>query len=112
MVEPTQAEPCWTAAREGRPTGGVRWSGCVQRADAGHPGGQGRASHAVHRLAVYAGQGEHTRYLVDFELDALAERVAVAGEALGVAGVGDLIAITDGGNGLEEALQRHLADNL
>ncbi len=28
------------------------------------------------------------------------------------AGVGDLIAITDGGNGLEEALQRHLAGSL
>jgi hypothetical protein len=31
---------------------------------------------------------------------------------LGITQVGDLIAVTDGGNGLEEALQRHLADNL
>src|SRR5262249_15834211 len=30
----------------------------------------------------------------------------------GVSEVKDLIAVTDGGNGLEEALQRHLADNL
>ncbi|MFL5245393.1 MAG: hypothetical protein ACJ8FY_25130, partial [Gemmataceae bacterium] len=55
---------------------------------------------------------EHTRYLVDFELDALAEQVRQQAQALGVSQVSDLIAATDGGNGLEEALQRHLADNL
>ena len=31
---------------------------------------------------------------------------------MGVTEVKDLVAVTDGGNGLEEALQRHLADNL
>src|SRR6266576_2319766 len=39
-------------------------------------------------------------------------RCCVARRALGIAQVSDLIAVTDGGNGLEEALQRHLADNL
>ncbi len=110
MVEPTQAEPCWTAAR-GRPTDGLRRPGCVQRAHARAAGEQGRAPHAVHRLLYTPGK-EHTRYLVDFELDALAEQVRSQARALGVAGVGDLIAITDGGNGLEEALQRHLAGSL
>jgi hypothetical protein len=33
-------------------------------------------------------------------------------QACGVSRVEDLIAVTDGGNGLEEALQRHLAENL
>jgi hypothetical protein len=32
--------------------------------------------------------------------------------AVGIAQVSDLIAVTDGGNGLEESLQRHLADNV
>ena len=43
----------------GRATGGVCGPGCVQRADARHRGEPGRASDAVHRLAVYAGQGTH-----------------------------------------------------
>src|SRR5438552_1311786 len=54
----------------------------------------------------------HTRYLVDFELDKLAEQVRWQARAVGVTQVSDLIAVTDGGNGLEEALQRHLGDNL
>ena len=74
------------------------------------------ASKAEHRMLytalLYTPDKEHTRYLVDFELDALAEQVRSQARALGVAQVSDLIAITDGGNGLEEALQRHLAEDL
>src|SRR5207244_3168526 len=74
------------------------------------------ASKAEHRMLytalLYTPDKEHTRYLVDFELDALAEQVRSQAGAVGVAQVSDLIAVTDGGNGLEEALQRHLADNL
>jgi hypothetical protein len=74
------------------------------------------ASKAEHRMLytalLYTPDKEHTRYLVDFELDALAEQVRSQARALGIAQVGDLIAIPDGGNGLEEALQRHLAENL
>ena len=74
------------------------------------------ASQAEHRMLytalLYTPGKEHTRYLVDFELDALAEQVRSQARALGVARVSDLIAITDGGNGLEEALQRHLAEDL
>src|SRR5262249_11731705 len=54
----------------------------------------------------------HTRYLVDFDLGALAAQVRALAKACGVARVEGLIAVTDGGNGLEEAFQRHLADNL
>jgi hypothetical protein len=61
---------------------------------------------------LYTPDKRHTRYLVDFELDALAAQVRSLAKACGVSQVKDLIAITDGGNGLEEALQRHLADNL
>ncbi len=111
MVEPTQPEPHWTAARAAeQPTAYVGL-------DAFSVPMQGiGASQADHRMLytalLYTPEKEHTRYLVDFELDALAEQVRPKARALGVTGVSDLIAITDGGNGLEEALRRHLAENL
>ena len=111
MVEPTQPEPKWKAAREeGQP---VAYVGL----DAFSVPMQGvEASKAEHRMLytalLYTPEKEHTRYLVDFELDALAEQVRSQARALGIAQVSDLIAVTDGGNGLEEALQRHLAENL
>jgi Uncharacterised protein family (UPF0236) len=111
MVEPTQAEPKWTAAREtGQPAAYVGL-------DAFSVPMQGiGGSKAEHRMLytalLYTPDKEHTRYLVDFQLDALAEQVRYQAAALGVAQVSELIAVTDGGNGLEEALQRHLADNL
>jgi Uncharacterised protein family (UPF0236) len=111
MVEPTQAEPKWAGPREaGQP---VAYVGL----DAFSVPMQGPgASKAEHRMLytalLYTPDKEHTRYLVDFELDALAEQVRSQARALGIAQVSDLVAITDGGNGLEEALQRHLADNL
>jgi hypothetical protein len=66
----------------------------------------------LYTALLYTPQKEHTRYLVDFELDALAEQVRSQARALGITRVSDLIAVTDGGNGLEEALQRHLAEDL
>jgi len=111
MAQPLQAEPKWTAAREaGQPAAYVGL-------DAFSVPMQGeQASKAEHRMLytalLYTPQKEHTRYLVDFELDALAEQVRLQARALGIAQVSDLIAVTDGGNGLEEALQRHLAEDL
>ena len=111
MVEPTQTEPKWTAPRAaGQP---VAYVGL----DAFSVPMQGlKATKAEHRMLytalLYTPDKEHTRYLVDFELDALAEQVRAQARAVGVAQVSDLIAVTDGGNGLEEALQRHLADHL
>lgn len=111
MVEPTQAEPKWTAARQaGQPAAYVGLDAFSVPMQG--PG----ASKAEHRMLytalLYTPDKEHTRYLVDFELDTLAEQVRAQARALGVTQVSDLIAVTDGGNGLEEALQRHLADNL
>jgi hypothetical protein len=111
MVEPTQAEPKWTAPRDpGQPAAYVGLDAfSVPMQGAG-------ASKAEHRLLytalLYTPRKEHTRYLVDFELDALAERVRAQARAVGITQVSELLAVTDGGNGLEEALQRHLADNL
>jgi hypothetical protein len=111
MVKPTQAEPKWLAPREGgQPAAYVGL-------DAFSVPMQGvQASKAEHRMLytalLYTPQKEHTRYLVDFELDALAAQVRSQARALGIEQVSELIAVTDGGNGLEEALQRHLAEHL
>ena len=111
MVKPTQAEPAWAAAREGEQPSAYIGLDAFSVPMQG-PG----ATQAEHRMLytalVYTPNKEHTRYLVDFELDALAEQVRSQARACGVSQVQNLIAVTDGGNGLEEALQRHLADNL
>jgi hypothetical protein len=111
MVEPTQREPGWTAEREGQQP--AAYVGL----DAFSVPMQGpKATKAEHRMLytalIYTPDKEHTRYLVDFDLDPLAEQVRSQARALGIKQVSDLIAVTDGGNGLEEALQRHLAENL
>jgi hypothetical protein len=111
MVEPTQAEPGWAKPREGKQP--AAYVGL----DAFSVPMQGpRAGKAEHRMLytalLYTPGKEHARYLVDFELDALAAQVRAQAAAVGIEQVSDLIAVTDGGNGLEEALQRHLAANL
>src|SRR6266851_5506076 len=111
MVQSTQAEPKWTAPRaEGQPAAYVGL-------DAFSVPMQGvQATKAEHRMLytalLYTPEKEHTRYLVDFELDALAEQVRSQARTLGLVRVSDLIAGTDGGNGLEEGLRRHLAEDL
>ena len=111
MVAPTQAELKWKAPREaGQPAAYIgldAFSVPMQGA------GAGKAEHRMlYTALLYTPEKEHTRYLADFELDALAEQVRSQARAVGIAQVSDLIAVTDGGNGLEEALQRHLAENL
>ena len=111
MVEPAQAEPFWTKPRDdGQPAASVGL-------DAFSVPMQGlRAGKAEHRMLytalVYTPGKEHARYLVDFDLNTLAEQVRAQARAVGVERVAQLIAVTDGGNGLEEALQRQLAANL
>jgi hypothetical protein len=111
MVKPTQAEPTWTGPRDaGQPKAYVgldAFSVPMQGA------GASKAEHRMQYTALlYTPKKEHTRYLVDFELEALAQQVRSQAAAVGITQVSDLIAVTDGGNGLEQALQRHLADNL
>jgi hypothetical protein len=111
MVEPTQPEQKWTAPREeGQPAAYVgldAFSVPMQGI------GAGKAEHRMlYTALLYTPEKEHSRYLVDFELDTLAEQVRWQAQALGITQVNELIAVTDGGNGLEEALQRHLADNV
>ncbi len=111
MVEPTQAEPKWTAPPEaGQPAAYV---GLDAFSVPMQGPGAGKEEHRMlYTALLYTPGKEHTRYLVDFELQALAEQVRSQARAVGVVQVSDLIAVTDGGNGLEEALQRNLAENL
>jgi hypothetical protein len=75
--------------------------------------GAGPAEHRMlYTAVVYTPDKKHHRYLVDFELDVLAEQLRSQVRACGLRDVGQLVAITDGGNGLEEALQRHLSEGL
>jgi hypothetical protein len=110
-IQPTQREPKWTAAREGEQP--AAYVGL----DAFSVPMQGvKAMRAEHRMlytaVLYTPKKEHTRYLVDFKLDQLVEQVRSQARGVGLKDVSQLIAVTDGGNGLEEALQRCLADNL
>jgi hypothetical protein len=111
MVKPSPAEPEWAKAREGgQPAAYVGLDAFSV------PMQGGRAMKAEHRMLytalLYTPKKERTRYLVDFDLNALAEQVRSQAQAVGVTRVSDLIAVTDGGSGLEEALRRHLADDL
>ena len=111
MVEPTQTEPGWTKPREnGEPAAYVgldAFSVPMQGACAGP------AEHRMFYTAVvYTPDKKHHRYWADFELDVLAEQLRPQVRACGLTDVGQLVAITDGGNGLEEALHRHLSDKL
>lgn len=111
MVQPTQPEPGWTAPREaGQPAAYIGLDAFSVPMQG--PGAMQAEHRMLYTALLYTPDKSHTRYLVDFELAALAEQVRAQASACGVSEVKDLIAVTDGGNGLEEALQRNLADNL
>jgi hypothetical protein len=111
MVQPTQAERKWKEPREGDQP--AAYVGLDAFSVPMQGPGAGQAEHRMlYTALLYTPDKEHTRYLVDFELDGLAEQVRAQARAVGLTQVSDLIAVTDGGNGLEEALQRHLAEDL
>src|SRR5262249_618289 len=111
MVQPTQPELGWTGPREpGQPAAYVGLDAFSVPMQG--PKGARADRQMLYTALLYTPDKRHTRYVVDFELDALAAQVRSLAIACGVPEAKDLIAITDGGNGLEEALQRHLADNV
>jgi Uncharacterised protein family (UPF0236) len=111
MVQPTQPERGWTAPPEaGQPRAYVGLDAFSVPMQG--PGAAAAAHRMLYIALLYTPDKKHTRYLVDFDLEPLAEQVRAQARAVGVTAVQDLVAVTDGGNGLEEALQRHLADNL
>ena len=76
------------------------------------PGATQTEHRMLYTARLYTPDKRHSRYLVDFDLDVLAEQLRPLARSCGLRDVDELIAVTDGGNGLEEALHRHLADNL
>ncbi len=111
MVEPTAAEPKWAAPRPaGQPAAYVGLDAFSVPMQG--PGASKVEHRMLYTALLYTPDKEPTRYLVDFELDALAAQVRAPARVVGVTRVSDLIAVPDGGNGLEEALQRHLADDV
>jgi hypothetical protein len=111
MVKPSQPEPGWRQARQaGQPAAYVGLDAFSVPMQG--PGAGPADSRMLYTGLLYTPDKKHTRYLVDFELDSLAEQLRAQAAAVGVSDVKDLVAVTDGGNGLEEALQRHLADNV
>lgn len=111
MVEPTQTELGWTRPREpGQPAAYIGLDAFSVPMQG--PEGAKADRRMLYTALLYTPDKRHTRYVVDFELDALAAQVRSLALACRIPQVKDLIAVTDGGNGLEEALQRHLADNV
>ncbi len=66
----------------------------------------------IYTATLYTPDKKHMHYLVDFELDVIAAQLRQASKALGLGVADQLVAISDGGNGLEEALRRHFWDDL
>jgi hypothetical protein len=76
------------------------------------PGGKKAEHRMIYTATLYTPDKKHTHYLVDFELDAIAAQLREASKVLGLGKADDLVAVSDGGNGLEEALRRHFRDDL
>jgi hypothetical protein len=76
------------------------------------PGGNKAEHRMLYTATLYTPDKKHTHYLVDFDLDGIAAQMRQAAKVLGLGVADRLIAICDGGNGLEEALHRHFWDDL
>jgi hypothetical protein len=76
------------------------------------PGGKKAEHRMLYTATLYTPSKSQTHYLVDFDLDQIARQLRQAAKALGLGQANQLVAISDGGNGLEEALHRHFWDDL
>lgn len=110
-MRPTQPEPGWAAAREGGQPAAYVGLDAFSVPMQG-PGAGEAESRMLYTALFYTPDKKLTRCLVDFDLGPLAEQARAQAQALGIAEVSYLIAVTDGGNGLEGALQRHLSEGL
>lgn len=75
-------------------------------------GGKKAEHRMLYTATLYPPDKSRTHYLVDFDLDQIAGQLRAAAKALGLSAAHQLVAITDGGNGLEEAIHRHFWDDL
>jgi hypothetical protein len=72
-----------------------------------------KADHRMIDTAIlYTPDKSSSHYLVDFDLDSLAAQMRQAAVRWGLSAANQLIAISDAGNGLEEALRGHFWEEL
>lgn len=75
-----------------------------------------RGAKADHRMiytaVLYTPDKGRSHYLADFDLGRLVAQMRRAAIRLGLGAAGQLIAITDAGNGIEAALRRHFDDEM
>jgi hypothetical protein len=111
IPKPTTPELHWLAEREGEKPAAYVGLDAFSVPMQGPDGTQ--ADHRMLYTAVlYTPEKEHMRYVVDFDLDEAVVKLRRVAASCGIREVRDLIAITDGGKGIEEALKRGLADDL
>jgi hypothetical protein len=75
-------------------------------------GGKKAEHRMLYTATLYTPDKSRTHYLVDFDLDQLAGQLRQAAKLLGLHQADWVVAISDAGNGLEEALHRHFWDDL
>jgi hypothetical protein len=75
-------------------------------------GGKKAEHRMLYTATLYTPDKKRTHYLVDFELDTLAAQLRAAAKKLGLSRAQQVLALSDGGNGLEEALRRHFWEDL
>jgi len=111
VVRPAQAPP-WDFRLEGH-----RHTAAFLGLDAfsvptQQPGGGKAEGRMLYTAVLYTPDKSRSHYLVDFDLDRLAAQMRQASRALGLAAADQAVAVTDAGNGIEQALRRHFRDDL
>jgi hypothetical protein len=76
------------------------------------PGGAKAEHRMIYTGILYTPDKSQTHYLVDFDLDRVVAQMREASKAFGLGEASQLLAISDAGNGLEDALHRHFWDDL
>lgn len=76
------------------------------------PGGGKAEGRMMYAAVLYTPDKGGSHYLADFDLDGVAGQMRQAATRLRLGAADKLVALTDGGNGLQEALRRHFSDDL
>ncbi len=76
------------------------------------PGGRGLQWRMLYVGLLYDPRKEHTVYVTDFDFEAVAARLRGYATAFGLGAAATLVAITDGGNGLERVLRQNFSEAL
>ena len=112
MVAPCPPEQAWDFSLDGQ----ARTAAFIGLDAFSVPMQQKGGGKAEHRMLytglLYTPDKSRVRYFVDFDLERLTGQLRQGAVACGLGAADDLVAITDGGNGLEESLRRAFSDDL